>query len=243
MQLAVAATTVARRMTARTVSLCGTELFQSAAMRGVVRESHKLEKRHKCDKKRKQGESKHGMRNLSSVLETLIACTPKIPQYLVVDNHVPRRAIQTHCTNGELYGTCKVLGRKGRALRQGIVVHVERLLAPFSLLMQLSLRQLSIFWAQEMSPPTAALRSCGFESVVWTNSLNHARLSWRVLTILILYGIATRASIRSGKEPTIKYRIQPVGELGAGTGARAETRLGGGSGKGRSLGGGGHRER
>eukprot|EP00965_Chrysotila_dentata_P149676 4942676-Pleurochrysis_carterae.AAC.1 len=58
---------------------------------------------------------------------------------------------------------------------------------------------------------TATPRSCGFESVVWTDSLNHARLSWRVLTILILYGIATRASIRVGKEPTIKYKIQPSG--------------------------------
>eukprot|EP00965_Chrysotila_dentata_P235060 6200535-Pleurochrysis_carterae.AAC.1 len=54
----------------------------------------------------------------------------------------------------------------------------------------------------------------------------------------------TRASIRGGTEPTMKKQNTTVGGLGAGTGARAETRLGGGSGKGRSLlGGGCHRER
>eukprot|EP00965_Chrysotila_dentata_P164175 5420979-Pleurochrysis_carterae.AAC.1 len=42
-----------------------------------------------------------------------------------------------------------------------------------------------------------------FESVVRTDTLNHARLSRRALPLLILYGIATRATIRDGLEPTI----------------------------------------
>eukprot|EP00965_Chrysotila_dentata_P219811 6191364-Pleurochrysis_carterae.AAC.1 len=58
---------------------------------------------------------------------------------------------------------------------------------------------------------TAARRSCGFESVVWTNSFNHTRLSWRVLTILILYRITSRATVRVGQEPTTKYKLQPSG--------------------------------
>eukprot|EP00965_Chrysotila_dentata_P224505 6194213-Pleurochrysis_carterae.AAC.1 len=41
-----------------------------------------------------------------------------------------------------------------------------------------------------------------FESVVGIDSLNLARLSRRVLPHLILYGIATRATIRDGLEPT-----------------------------------------
>eukprot|EP00965_Chrysotila_dentata_P261677 6214337-Pleurochrysis_carterae.AAC.1 len=69
----------------------------------------------------------------------------------------------------------------------------------------------------------------GFESVLRTDSLNHARLSRRDLPSLILYGIATRATIRDGLEPTIYYKVQPLAVLEAGTGAKAGTRLGGGS--------------
>eukprot|EP00965_Chrysotila_dentata_P110748 3659379-Pleurochrysis_carterae.AAC.1 len=46
-----------------------------------------------------------------------------------------------------------------------------------------------------------------FESVARIDSFNHARLSWRVLPILILYRETTKASIWGGTEPTIKYKI------------------------------------
>eukprot|EP00965_Chrysotila_dentata_P230375 6197738-Pleurochrysis_carterae.AAC.1 len=54
-------------------------------------------------------------------------------------------------------------------------------------------------------------RSCGFESVFMTDSFSHARLSWRALQILILYGIAARATVRDGQGPTINFKIQPSG--------------------------------
>eukprot|EP00965_Chrysotila_dentata_P025289 840294-Pleurochrysis_carterae.AAC.1 len=57
-----------------------------------------------------------------------------------------------------------------------------------------------------------------------------ARLSWRVLPILILYGITTRATVRVGQEQTIFYKYNRWG-LEASAGARAGARLCSSSGK------------
>eukprot|EP00965_Chrysotila_dentata_P247252 6207645-Pleurochrysis_carterae.AAC.1 len=82
-----------------------------------------------------------------------------------------------------------------------------------------------------------------FEPVARTNSVHHARLSWRALQIKFsIYRELTRATIWAGWERRENMNTYRQG-LGEGACARAEAPLCSGSRRGRSKIGSGHRER